>query len=195
MENLNAQKYEANQKVLGEQFRMNQAMKDQVYAANRNILNDAKLKNLAIYDQQYQRQAQARSNTKATTQAALNSIASKYAQNKLENRTLGVYENLYNYRFDPSGRAINMNPLFQPNMPYMYGPDGEITHVPDYDDRGNIKGYVPVNPSKKESVNVQYSTDDPDYKETDTTTDVTTQRRGGKTKKNYSQSSIVRAFK
>ena len=109
--NLNAQKYQANQQVLGDQFRANQAMKDRVYGENRNILNDAKLKNLAIADQQYTRQAEAMSNTKATTQAALNSIADKYAKNKLENRTLGVMENMYNYRFDNKGRAINMNPL------------------------------------------------------------------------------------
>jgi hypothetical protein len=111
--NLNAQKYQANQQVLGNQFRANQEMKDRVYTQNRNILNDAKLKNLDIFDRQYGRQAQALSNTKATTQAALNSIADKYAKNKLENRTLGVYENLYNYRFDRNGRAINMNGLAQ----------------------------------------------------------------------------------
>jgi hypothetical protein len=114
--NLNAQKYQANQGVLGEQFRANQAMKDKVYGENRNILNDAKLKNLAIYDQQYGRQAQALSNTKATTQAALSSISDKYAKNKLENRELGIYENMYNYRFDKDGRAVNMNPLAQFNM-------------------------------------------------------------------------------
>lgn len=113
--NLNAQKYQANQGVLGEQFRANQAMKDKVYGENRNILNDAKLKNLAIYDQQYGRQAQALSNTKATTLAALSSISDKYAKNKLENKTLGVMENMYNYRFDDSGRAVNMNPLAQLN--------------------------------------------------------------------------------
>ena len=112
---LNAQKYQANEKVLGEQFRANQAMKDKVYGENRQILNDAKLKNLAIYDQQYGRQAEALSNTKATTQAALSSISDKYAKNKLENRTLGVMENMYNYRFDDSGRAVNMNPLAQLN--------------------------------------------------------------------------------
>jgi len=114
--NLNAQKYQANQGILGEQFRANQAMKDKVYGENRNILNDAKLKNLGIADQQYARQSEAMSNTKATTQAALNSIADKYAKNKLENRTLGVMENMYNYRFDNKGRAINMNPLAQFNI-------------------------------------------------------------------------------
>jgi hypothetical protein len=110
---LNAQKYQANQRVLGEQFRLNQAEKQRVYEQNRNILNQSQLQNLGILDQQYVRQAQALSNTKATTQAALSSIASKYAQNKLENRTLATYENMYNYRFDPRFRAVNMNPLAQ----------------------------------------------------------------------------------
>jgi hypothetical protein len=112
---LNAQKYAANQKVLGEQFRLNQAMRDKVFAENRNLLYQSNLQNLGILDQQYGRQQQALSNTKATTQSALNSIASKYAQNQLENRTLQTYENLYNYRFDPRFRAMNMNPLAQFN--------------------------------------------------------------------------------
>ena len=134
---LNAQKYAANQKVLGEQFRLNQAMKDQIYRENRNILNEAQLKNLGILDQQYERQAQAVSKTKATTQAALNSIASKYAQNKLENRTLQTYENMYNYRFDPKFRAINTNALWQPNIGTVPG----VAEVPVKDANGKILYY------------------------------------------------------
>ena len=118
---LNAQKYAANQRVLGEQFRLNQAEKQRVYSENRNLLNQAKLQNLQILDTQAERQAKALSNTKATTQAALSSIASKYAQNKLENRTLAVYENMYNYRYDPKFRAVNMNPLWDPNLPDITG--------------------------------------------------------------------------
>jgi hypothetical protein len=110
---LNAQKYQANQKVLGEQFRLNQSMRDKVFAENRNILNQSNLQNLGILDQQYGRQQQAISNTKATAQAALNSISAKYLQNQAENRTLQTYENLYNYRFDPRFRAMNMNALAQ----------------------------------------------------------------------------------
>ena len=110
---LNAQKYQANQKVLGEQFRLNQGMRDKVFAENRNLLNQSNLQNLGILDQQYGRQQQALSNTKATTQAALNSISAKYLQNQAENRTLQTYENLYNYRFDPRFRAGNMNNLAQ----------------------------------------------------------------------------------
>jgi hypothetical protein len=112
---LNAQKYGANQKVLGEQFRLNQGMRDKVFAENRNLLNQTGVQNLGIFDQQYGRQQEAVSKTKATTQAALNSISAKYLQNQAENRTLQTYENLYNYRFDPRFRAMNMNPLAQFN--------------------------------------------------------------------------------
>jgi hypothetical protein len=108
-----AQAYEAINKVKGEEFRMNQGLANQVQTANIAAMNDAQLKNLGILDQQYTRQAQARSNTKAVAQAALNSISDKYAKNSLENRTLQTYENMYNYRYDKAGRLINMNPLAQ----------------------------------------------------------------------------------
>jgi hypothetical protein len=132
---LNAQKYKANQQVLGEQFRMNQAMRDKVFSENRQILDDAKLKNLEILDNQYMRQQAALSNTKATTQAALNSISAKYLQNQSENRTLQTYENLYNYRFDPRFRAMNMNPLARFDTEVA----GEITML---DKEGNPVRYV-----------------------------------------------------
>jgi hypothetical protein len=104
-----AQALEAKNRVLGEQSRINQANKMQVYDKNRALLNDAQLKNLAIYDQQYVRQSQAKSNTKAQALEALKSIAAKTAQQRASNRKLAVLENMYNFRFSPSGRAINMN--------------------------------------------------------------------------------------
>ena len=117
---------EANQKVLAEQFRANQAERNRVYEKNRDILNQYDMANLQLLDQQYVRQNEALSKTKATAQEALNSIASKIAQNKLENRTLATMENMYNYRYDPAFRAINMNPLYQPTIPTVYvGPDGK----------------------------------------------------------------------
>lgn len=130
--NINANKYMANQKVLGEQFRANQAMKAGVYDQNRNTLNQAKLTNLGILDKQYERQSEAVSNTKATAQAALNSISDKYAKQRLENRTLGIYENLYKYRYDDKGRAINMNGIFQPNIPRVGGVNATQKQVPIY---------------------------------------------------------------
>ena len=127
---LSAQKYAANQKVLAEQFRLNQAKRDQVYGENRNLLNQFGLQKLNIFDRQYVRQAEALSKTKATTQAALNSIGDKFLRNRLENRTLATMENLYNYRYDPRFRAINMNAPFQPQIPTVYtGPDGKQYQV------------------------------------------------------------------
>jgi len=104
-----AQALEAKNRVLGEQSRINQANKMQVYDKNRALLNDAQLKNLAIYDQQYVRQSQAKSNTKTQALEALKSIAAKTAQQRASNRKLAVLENMYNFRFSPSGRAYNVN--------------------------------------------------------------------------------------
>ncbi len=141
---LAAQKYAANTGVLGEQFRQNQAMDMGIYNANTQTLNDAKLKNLDIFDRQYGRQEQAKSNTKAIAQAALSSIGDKYAKNRLENRELGIMENMYNYRFDPAGRAINMNPLYQPNMPTVYSEQKNANMLPVYDADGNQTGWKPA---------------------------------------------------
>lgn len=111
-----AQAYEAINKVKGEEFRMNQTIANQVQTGNIATMNDAKIKNLGILDQQYVRQATAKSNTKAITQAALNSISDKYARNEASNRKLQTYENMYNYRYDANGRLINMNELQQFNV-------------------------------------------------------------------------------
>jgi hypothetical protein len=106
-----AQATMAKNRVLGEQMRVNQGTKAQTYAANIDTLNNAQLQNLQAYAVQQQKQETAKSLTKATTQEALNSVSSKYAQNKAANRQLAIMENMYNYRYDKSGRAINMNPL------------------------------------------------------------------------------------
>lgn len=117
-----AQAYNAKNKVLGEQFRMNQAEQQRVAEQNRNVLNDTNLKNLAILDTQYQRQEQAKSATKQQALEAMKSIADKVAKNKLENRQLGVMENLYNYRFNKSGQAYNLN------TPQFFNMEGALTN-------------------------------------------------------------------
>lgn len=145
--------YQGKSKVLAEQFRANQAMKEGVYSQNTATLNDAQLKNLAFNDQQYTRQETAKSNTKAINQAILNSISSKYSQNKLENRTLGVQENMYNYRFDKSGRARNMNGLFQANVDqgiYAFDENGKATHKYVKNAKGKIIDLIPIDESTDE---------------------------------------------
>jgi hypothetical protein len=210
--NVAAQTYGAKSKVLADQFRMNQAMKDQIYSGNIATLNDAELKNLDIYDRQYGRQEQAKSNTKATAQAALNSIADKYAKNALENRTLGTYENLYNYRYDASGRAVNMNPLAQYNIPQKYpqysdpnyrlvqNADGTYSYKKVSGEEVSTKAPSSATPGFNPNSNVAYEDDEYEYElvpmnQTEAMNEVAPKKYGGKVKKNYSQSSIVKAFK
>lgn len=119
-----SQAAEAKNKVLGEQFRMNQGEAQRVSETNRQTMNEAMKTNLGLYDQQQQRAAQAKSNTKMQNIAALNSINDKIAKNKLENRQMAISENLYNYRFTPNGVAYNMNPLQNFNM-YGAGTSGK----------------------------------------------------------------------
>lgn len=107
---------DAKNKIRGEQMRMNQAQQTGIRNENIAALNQAQMQNLQILDQQYGRQAEAKSKTKAQTLEALKSIAAKTAQNKLENRQLGVMENMYNFRFGPRGQAINYNDPQQFNM-------------------------------------------------------------------------------
>jgi len=146
--------------VLGEQSRINQTNKMQTYSKNRDLLNDAQLKNLAIFDQQYVRQAQAKSNTRTQALEALKSIAAKTAQNRLENKQLATYENMYNYRFSPSGRAYNVNAPAQFNIPEGVGIDNlsnlDKAKIIDYyekitskDKTGNVTGSKEKISSKK----------------------------------------------
>jgi|694.fasta_scaffold22033_2 hypothetical protein len=129
--------YNAKNKILGEQFRMNQAEQQRVAEQNRNILNDATLKNLAIFDTQFQRQAQARSNTKAEALSAMKSVADKIAKNKLENRTLAVYENAFPaYSFTPRGVAYK-NPGYLNFFNTSGGFGGSAA---------NAKGMLPTSP-------------------------------------------------
>jgi hypothetical protein len=204
---LNAQKYAANQKVLGEQFRANQAMKDAVYRENRNLLNEFGLKNLEILDRQYVRQETAKSKTKAITQSALSSIGDKFMRNQLENRKLATYENLYNFRYDPRFRTINMNAPFQPQIPTVYvGPDGKqyqvmapgTTATPPIVSQGKVPAAAPSAPAVQAPAPItEQELDDQMF----TAEEIEEQyKRGGRkgisvSKKKSLNSSVVKAFK
>ncbi len=155
---------DAKNKIRGEQMRMNQAQQAGIRNENIAALNQAQAQNLQILDNQYIRQSEARSKTKAQTLEALKSIASKTAQNKLENRQLGVMENMYNFRFGPRGQAINFNDPQQFNIPEGIGLDNisEINKakIKDYyekiinkDNLGNVTGSKEKSSTSKTSRN------------------------------------------
>jgi len=182
---LSAQKYKANSGVLGEQFRLNQAEKQRVYEGNRAVLNDAQLKNLGILDTQMVRQETAKSRTKDVAQAAISSMSDKIAKNKLENRTLGIYENMYNYRFDKSGRAQNWNPFytFDTSVDGATDRTGGLAPLPE--------GYEYVYDKSGKPRIVESSKAIPAL----ATQPISGGRNGLKTKKNAKNGSIVKAIK
>jgi len=140
--------YDARNKIIGEQTRMNQAERQRVNDQNINTLNDAKMKNLGILDQQYVRQSTGKSKTKEQSIAIANSIARKIAENKAENRKVKVMENMYPaFSFTQDGTAYK-NPAYLTG----FGPgmssgksSGRIQGLPNewmslYDDEGNFQG-------------------------------------------------------
>jgi hypothetical protein len=183
-----AQAYNPMQQLNEQDFIDNQRMKDAVYSGNIQTLNDAELKNLSIYDQKYTRQEQVRSNTKATSQAVLNSISDKYAKNALENRKLSIYENMYpNFRFGKDGRAQNYGlQFFDTKMSGSKGSsngDMEGLEATRWDKNG-----TPISWKKASDKN----TVDDDALEA---VGGIKGKNGTSTKKNYKNSSVVRAFK
>jgi len=182
-----AQTLQAKNQLLGERDRINTANRIQVYDKNRAMLNDAKLKNLQILDQQYVRQTQAASNTDERRFNALSSIAAKTAQQRAINRKLAVMENLYNFRFDPRGRAINANaPQFFNMSGNPFGRPANSSQLEEgYEDLYNAAG-------RRVATRKASGSQKPSMSEIDDLS----QRNGGKTsKKNARNSSIVKALK
>ena len=157
---LKAQEYMADSKVLGDQFRQNQGFKDQIYSGNLATINDAQLKNLAIADTQYVRQEQAKSNTKATDFEAMKSMTDKQLKHALENKTLRVMENMYDYRYDKSGRAhymgegFNSKDMWESGVAAAQIPEG--MEISGYDKQGRPRfSYKSSTSTKTNDFNVE----------------------------------------
>jgi len=165
-----ANKYQADSQVLADQFRTNQAMRTGVFSKNRETLNEAALKNLAILDQQYTRQAEAISKTKATDLAIANSISDKIAKNKLENRTLAAYSNLFpQYGFNRNMLAFSQMPTFF--------------------NTGNVPGLSPEDAKEfQEWYDKKNKTKEEEKK-------TTTGKYGKELKKHFKNGNIVKSFK
>lgn len=137
---LAATKYSSDAQVLGEQFRTNQAISNDITNKNVGILNDAELKNLQLTDTQVVRQAQSLSNTRAQKYQALSSIGDKFAKNRAENNNIRMAENMFNYRPDENGVMKYIGPDAQFNTEGGTGlgtPSGKITTT--YDGSGNVQ--------------------------------------------------------
>lgn len=110
---LAASKYNNDSKIRGEEFRTNQGISNDITNKNTQILNQAGMTNLQLDDEQYVRQAQAEENAKSNRFSAMNSLSNKYAQNRRENTTMRMYEDMYNYGYNPKTGYTHIGPDFQ----------------------------------------------------------------------------------
>lgn len=155
---LAAGEYDAINNIDAEEFRINQGVGNDIINKNTALLNEAQLTNLKLADQQYVRQSTGKSKTKAADQGVLNSISNKVLQNRLENRTLQVYENLYpHYRFgddyvlDKVGNQGQdyLNTSGTSTLPTSYASSTTNT----YDGAGTLKQIKTSNPSQLDVIN------------------------------------------
>lgn len=154
MSQLAAQKYEADSRVLADEFRTNQGIQNQITNQNIELLNQAQLQNIQLTDQQMVRQSQARSNTRENVRNAINSISSKANQARLEDQTLAVYENMFpHFTFDNNGKLKFQDverPVFTSGLPGgNVLPDSQRTKV-KYDEKGKVKETTVSTPSRKD---------------------------------------------
>lgn len=97
---LAAQKYQADQTSLADEFRTNQGIEADVINKNIGITNDIRNKNLQLKADQWLKQEQAKANTRMENLNILSSISSKVGQNKREQAQVKLMENMFKYRPD-----------------------------------------------------------------------------------------------
>lgn len=130
---LAAGKYQADTGVLGEEFRTNQAIQNQVTNQNTELINASRQMNIQLAQQQNMAQAQNAAATRATTREALKSLAAKQIQQRRSNREMTMLNQLFpNYRYNPETQQIefaggnaqitvNGVPAYSPNIAQAYG--------------------------------------------------------------------------
>ena len=144
---------EAKNKVLGEQFRINQGQQTQTFNQNINTMNQAQQTNLGILGQQYDRQSLAKSKTKEQQLNIAKSISDKMARAKQEQTIANLENARTSYMFDERGNPIYVGPTAQFNIPNVggnqlnqpktvVGPKGETLYL-QY--KNGVASYEPVN--------------------------------------------------
>jgi hypothetical protein len=154
---LAAQKYNADSQVISNEFRTNQEISNQITNQNTSLLNQAELTNLELQDRQFVRQTQANANTRSNVFGAINSISNKFSQNKAENNTMRLYENMFNFRPDEDLQLDYMgpDPYFTGGTPPQGVADNQSTRTV-YDRNGNVMRSTVNTPSRLRTAQDQY---------------------------------------
>ena len=177
-----------NQTIGGEEFRTNQAIEQQIYGGNRAKMNANQEKGIALNIDQANKQSIAKTKTDDRNIEIAKSRADKEMKYTADKNKFLTASNLFpKYGYGANYQTQMQGPGYNPTIPQIYGGKSTIQQVPVY----------------KNGVLDHYEMIEGDGTTTNTTTlapwqtppYVAPTKNGGKVKKNYKNSSVVRAYK
>ena len=178
-----------NQSIGGEEFRTNQAIEQSIYGGNRAKMNANLEKGLQLNANQANLQSIADSNTRKTTLEAIGSMSDKAMKYTADKNKFLTASNLFpTYGYGANYQTHVQGPGYNPSIPQIYGGKATIQQVPVYKD-GKLDHYEMIEgDGAKDNTLAPYQT--PPF-----VADIVNKKNGGKVKKNYKNSSVVRAYK
>jgi hypothetical protein len=175
----------ADQTSYADEFRTNQALEQQIYGGNRAKMNANLDKGLALNANQANLQSVAKSKTDATNIEIAKSRADKEMKYTADKNKFLVDSNLFhNYGYGANYQTQVQGPGYKPVIPQIYGGKSSIQQVPVYKD-GKLDHYEMIEGDGSNN-NIPSLSTGPYVAPT---------KNGGKVKKNYKNSSVVRAYK
>jgi hypothetical protein len=132
-----AKKAASDQTSYADEFRVNQALEQQIYGGNRAKMNQDRTTNLGLNLDQANKQSIVNSKTKEINQKIASSFADKNMKYDADVLKYNVQRNLFpKFGFDPSGRIHTQGAFFKPVIPQVYGGKSTIKQIPVYDTDG-----------------------------------------------------------
>ena len=172
-----------NQTIGGEEFRTNQAIEQQVYGGNRAKMNANLERGLQLNANQANLQSITDTNTRKTTLEAIGSMSDKAMKYTADKNKFLTASNLFpTYAYGPNYQTQVQGPGYKPAIPQIYGGKSTIQQIPVYKD-GKLDHYEMI---EGDGSNIPSLSTGPYVLPT---------KNGGKVKKNYKNSSVVRAYK
>jgi len=175
-----------NQSIGGEEFRTNQAIEQAIYGGNRAKMNANLEKGIALNANQANLQSVAKSNTDRTNIEIAKSRAEKEMRYTADKNKFLTASNLFpKFGYGANYQTQVQGPGYNPVIQQIYGGKASIQQVPVYKD-GVLDHYEMIE-GDGSSNNQLAPWQTPPY--------VAPTKNGGKVKKNYKNSSVVRAYK
>lgn len=175
-----------NQTIGGEEFRTNQAIEQQIFGGNRAKMNANLEKGIALNIDQANKQSIAKSKTDERNIEIAKSRADKELKYTADKNKFLTASNLFpKFGYGANYQTQVQGPGYNPVIPQIYGGKSTIQQIPVYKD-GKLDHYEMIEGDGSNN-NTLAPWQTPPF--------VATTKNGGKVKKNYKNSSVVRAYK